>query len=149
LLTKVSPFTENGRSPVDSMTAGGAPPRVPVNVWTLVPDAAAVLAVLAAADAVVAGALVAATAALAVVVAAVEVELEAETPRAWLKASAAAWVVPTAAEAAASAAVHAVLVASGALQEVESWPQMKDAITPMFNADPWLKSFLLAAMKAG
>ena len=52
-------------------------------------------------------------------------------------------------QAAASAAVQAVLVASGALQEVESCPQMKEAMTPMFNADPWLKSCWLAAMKAG
>lgn len=52
-------------------------------------------------------------------------------------------------QAAASAAVQAVLVASEALQEVESCPQMKEAMTPMFNADPWLKSCWLAAMKAG
>ncbi len=52
-------------------------------------------------------------------------------------------------QAAASAAVQAVLVASGALQEVESCPQMKEAMTPMFSADPWLKSCWLAAMKAG
>lgn len=34
------PFTENGRSPADETTGGGAPPRVPVKVWTLVPVAA-------------------------------------------------------------------------------------------------------------
>lgn len=41
--TKVSPFTEKGRSPVDEMTGGGAPPRVPVKAWTLVPVAPPVL----------------------------------------------------------------------------------------------------------
>lgn len=35
MLTKVAPLTENGRSPDDSMTAGAAPPRAPLNVWTL------------------------------------------------------------------------------------------------------------------
>ncbi len=29
------PFTEKGRSPVPETTAGAAPPRVPVKVWTL------------------------------------------------------------------------------------------------------------------
>jgi hypothetical protein len=62
------------------MTGGGNPPRDPVNVWILLPVAAAVLA-----------------AALLAVVAAVEVELVPETPRALLNASAAACVVPPAA----------------------------------------------------
>jgi len=35
LLTNVAPLTLNGRSPVDSTTAGAAPPRAPVKVWTL------------------------------------------------------------------------------------------------------------------
>ena len=35
MFTKVSPFTENGRSPAELVTGGGGPPRVPVKVWTL------------------------------------------------------------------------------------------------------------------
>ena len=46
-LTNVSPLTENGRSPELWMTAGGLPPRVPVNVWIFEPVAAAVLAAAA------------------------------------------------------------------------------------------------------
>lgn len=34
-LTNVSPLTEKGRVPAEEMTGGGAPPRVPVKVWTL------------------------------------------------------------------------------------------------------------------
>lgn len=35
MLTKVLPFTVNGRSPAELMTGGGGPPRSPVKVWTL------------------------------------------------------------------------------------------------------------------
>lgn len=45
--TKVSPLTENGRSPVLSTTAGAAPPRVPVKVW-MFEEVAAVAAELVA-----------------------------------------------------------------------------------------------------
>jgi hypothetical protein len=48
-LTKVSPFTEKGRSPVLSTTGGGRPPRLPVKVWTFEEVVAAVEAVDAAA----------------------------------------------------------------------------------------------------
>lgn len=41
--TNVSPFTENGRSPVLWMTAGAVPPRDPVKTWTFVPEAEPVL----------------------------------------------------------------------------------------------------------
>lgn len=34
-LTKLLPFTTNGRVPAEEMTGGAAPPRVPVKVWTL------------------------------------------------------------------------------------------------------------------
>lgn len=34
-LTKVAPFTANGRVPAEEMTGGAAAPRVPVKVWTL------------------------------------------------------------------------------------------------------------------
>jgi len=95
------------------VTAGGAPPREPVKVWTLAPDAAAPLAAgEAAEDALLAAGV------------AEEEELEAaelaeeETPRAELKASAAAW--PVALAAAVSAEVQAALVAALALQEEES-----------------------------
>lgn len=41
--TKVSPFTEKGRSPAEDMTGGGGPPRAPVNFWTFVTLAAVLL----------------------------------------------------------------------------------------------------------
>ena len=38
-LTNVAPLTEKGRSEAEDVTGGGAPPREPVKVWTLVPVA--------------------------------------------------------------------------------------------------------------
>jgi hypothetical protein len=112
-LTKVEPSVEKGRSPEVSMTGGAPiPPRAPGKVWTFVPEAA-VAAVTAAAvavapaptvvvivtvtvetaphDLVAAAAVVDAAMTVALVGAtAGAVEEVPETPRAALKASAAA-----------------------------------------------------------
>ena len=45
-------------------------------------------------------------------------------------------------------AVQAAIASAPALQEEPSCPQIKDAMTSMFKADPWLKSFWLLAIKA-
>ena len=105
-MTKVEPSVEKGRSPEVSLTGGAPiPPKAPVKVWTFVPEAAAVAVATAAAVVVasaptaetawhasVAAASVAdaATTAALVVVTAGAVEDVPETPRAALKASAAA-----------------------------------------------------------
>lgn len=62
-------------------------------------------------------------------------------------ASAAAWscVAATAAE---LACAQDACVSDGALHGLSSRWQMKPAITPMLSADPWLKSFWFAAIKA-
>jgi hypothetical protein len=115
-LTKVEPSVEKGRAPEVSMTGGAPiPPRAPAKVWTFVPEAAVALAtatavVVAPAPTVVfimtitvetaghasvaAAAVVdSATTAVLVVMMAGAVEEVPETPRAALKASAAAWPV--------------------------------------------------------
>jgi predicted NAD/FAD-dependent oxidoreductase len=112
-LTKVEPSVEKGRSPPVSMTGGAPiPPRAPGKVWTLVPEAAVAVVTAAvvvvgpaptvavivtvtvetAPHALVAAAAVvdAATTVALVVVMAGAVEEVPETPRAALKASAAA-----------------------------------------------------------
>ena len=118
-MTKVEPSVEKGRSPEVSMTGGAPiPPRAPVKAWTFVPEAAVAVAVavavVTAAAAVVAPAptvvvimtitvetaghasvaaaavVDATTTAALVVVTAGAVEEVPETPRAALKASAAA-----------------------------------------------------------
>jgi hypothetical protein len=112
-LTKVEPSVEKGRSPEVSMTGGAPiPPRAPVKVWTFVPEAAVAVATAAAvlvapalavvvimavtvetaghATVAAAAVVVAATTAALVVVIAEAVEEVPETPRAALKASAAA-----------------------------------------------------------
>jgi len=121
----VSPSTVNGRAPPVLTTGGGAPPRVPVNVWAFDPVAAALLAAaLAAGLAALAADTTGDAAAEAAVletagVALVDVlDAAAETPRAELKASAAAWPVKLAA--AVSPASQAVTAAALALQDEES-----------------------------
>jgi hypothetical protein len=112
-LTKVEPSVEKGRSPEVSMTGGAPiPPSAPVKAWTFVPEAAVAVATAAATvvvpaptvvvimtitvetpgQASVAAAAVvdAATTAALVVGTAGAVEEAPETPRAALKASAAA-----------------------------------------------------------
>jgi hypothetical protein len=113
-LTKVEPSVEKGRSPEVSMTGGAPiPPRAPAKVWTFVPEVAVAVAtavavvvvapaptvvvimtitVETAEHASVAAATVvdAATTAALVVTTAGAVEEVPETPRAALKASAAA-----------------------------------------------------------
>ena len=115
-MTKVEPSVEKGRSPEVSMTGGAPiPPRAPAKVWMFVPEAAVVVAtavaivvppaptvvviitvtVETAEHASVAAAAVvdAATTAALVVMTVGAVEEVPETPRAALKASAAAWPV--------------------------------------------------------
>ena len=112
-MTKVEPSVEKGRSPEVSMTGGAPiPPRAPAKVWTFVPEVAVAAEAVAAAAATAAAAVVApapipvetarhapvAAAAVAdavttgalVVTTAGAVEEAPETPRAALKASAAA-----------------------------------------------------------
>jgi hypothetical protein len=112
-LTKVEPSVEKGRSPEVSMTGGAPiPPRAPAKAWMFVPEAAVAVATAAAVvvapaptvvvimtimvetpgqTSVAAAAVVdAATTAVLVVVTAGAVEEVPETPRAALKASAAA-----------------------------------------------------------
>ena len=111
-MTKVEPLVEKGRSPEVSMTGGAPiPPRAPAKVWIFVPEAAvavatAVAVVVAPAPTVVviitvtvemaehasvaAAAVVAATTTALVVMTVGAVEEVPETPRAALKASAAA-----------------------------------------------------------
>ncbi len=44
--------------------------------------------------------------------------------------------------------MQAAIAAAEALHLLDSWPQMKDEMTLMFSADPWLKSTWLTASKA-
>ena len=106
-MTKVEPSVEKGRSPEVSMTGGAPiPPRAPAKFWTFVPEAAVAVATAAAVVVAPAPTVVvimtitvetaghavvdAATTAALVVMAAGAVEEVPETPRAALKASAAA-----------------------------------------------------------
>ena len=106
-MTKVEPSVEKGRSPEVSMTGGAPiPPRAPAKVWTFVPEAGVAVATAAAVVVAPAPTVVvimtiavgtaghavvdAAMTAALVVMTAGAVEGVPETPRAALKASAAA-----------------------------------------------------------
>lgn len=104
-MTKVEPSVEKGRSPEVSMTGGAPiPPMVPAKVWMFVPEAAVVVApaptvvvimtitveTVEHASVVAAAVIDAATTAALVVMTVGVVEEVLETPRAALKASAAA-----------------------------------------------------------
>jgi hypothetical protein len=43
MFTNVAPLTENGLSPAEDTTGGAGPPRLPLNVWTLVPEVLSVV----------------------------------------------------------------------------------------------------------